>query len=523
MHTNAFGARKSLSRNTDPEFLLLTPNVEKLLKELTYAIRVRQGLIVLTGEAGTGKTKVIHRLLQSLHQQGAPVAYVSDRHLQIEQLYRSMLVKFGAPLDSPLGSPRLALKQYLSERSLAGNTPVLIVDEAEALSLGVLEEIRMLLNLETPQEKMLTIVLVGRPLFEHMLRHPELYQLRQRIALRFKTVPFGAEETPQYIREHLLANRAIHDEHLFSPDAIAAIHSYSRGIPGVVNLLCEHSLGRAIAQNVRPVPAHFVAELARDLELREVAVPKEIIGAETDKAAGAQPQPSIAVLAEATNPVAMQVSQAAEEPVAIHPSAPVPSLAHAVEPVFNAECTTQASQPAHEESGVSLVSEPLAALEIDETAGQLEPDTIAVSSEMVSDPPAQPNPEIPAIAAVLEPAAVAAGIQKGADLAAETEPNLSAGPARIGMRRWRRPHIVPVLSRWLRTPMDPLRAPRRWWSLFQALRLTAMNPAERARMRASLFRWLREPFDPISWLEQSLRPRVPSADSVLADRNTRAH
>lgn len=520
MHTNAFGARKSLSRNTDPEFLLLTPNVEKLLKELTYAIRVRQGLIVLTGEAGTGKTKVIHRLLQSLHQQGTPVAYVSDRHLQIEQLYRSMLVKFGAPLDSPPGSPRLALKQFLSERSLAGNTPVLIVDEAEALSLGVLEEIRMLLNLETPQDKMLTIVLVGRPLFEHMLRHPELYQLRQRIALRFKTAPFGAEETPQYIREHLLANRAIHDEDIFSPDAIAAIHSYSRGIPGMVNLLCEHSLGRAIAQNVRPVPAHFVAELARDLELGEVAVPKEIIGAEADKAAGT-PSP-IPNVPELTNPVPVQVSQAAEEPVAIHPPAPVPSLAHAVEPVL-AECTTQASQPAHGESGVPLISEPLAALEIDETAGQFEPDTVALSSETVSDPPLQHNMQIPAIAPVLEPTAVAAGIEAGAGLAAGTEPNLSAGPARIGMRRWRRPHIVPVLSRWLRTPMDPLRAPRRWWSLFQALRLTAMNPAERARMRASLFRWLREPFDPISWLEQSLRSRVPSADSVLADRNTRAH
>lgn len=522
MDTNSFRLSEDPSRSSvDPDFLLLTPSVDKLLKELTYAIRFRKGLIVFTGEAGTGKTTLIHRLLYSLHQHGTPVAFISEAHLEIERLYRSMLMKFGATLDSRLGSPRLALKEYLSERSRTGNTAVLIVDEAEGLSLGVLEEIRMLLNLETPREKMLSIVLVGGPLFEEMLRRPELYQFKQRITLRFKTVPFETGETHRYIRERLLAAGAPRELHVFSPDAMNAIHSYSRGVPGLANLLCEHALARALAQNIQPVPAHVVAEVARDLELAEVEIaaqPQAAIGAESDEPTEVQPLFPIPSLTEAAKPVGdaageWQVSQSIEAPAEIRPVTPVPGRAHTVEPVDHAECVAEVSQPAQEEPSFRLVSHPLAAAGLNETADQLQPDAIALSSETVSDPPAQPNPEIPANSPFIEPVEAGAVVEVGAD------PSPSAHPTMITMPRWRRTHVVPVLSRWLRTPLNPLRALRRSWSLFQALRLAALNPAERARIRASLFRWLREPFDPIRWLERSFRPTA--GQSAMAQRETR--
>jgi len=157
----------------------------------------------------------------------------------------------------------------LLERYRAGETAVLIVDEAQNLSLQVLEEIRLLTNLETSTEKLLQIVLTGQPELEEKLKLPQLRQLRQRITLRCRTSPLTLEETFGYIAERLRIAGA-NGEPIFSKEAIETVNLYSRGIPRVVNLLCEHALINAYVDHLRPVPAHLVEEVAREFQLDEI-------------------------------------------------------------------------------------------------------------------------------------------------------------------------------------------------------------------------------------------------------------
>ena len=147
---------------------------------------------------------------------------------------------------------------------------MLIIDEAQNLSLQVLEEIRLLTNLETSTEKLLQIVLTGQPELEEKLKLPQLRQLRQRITLRCRTAPLTLEETFGYIAERLRIAGA-NGEPIFSKEAIQTVHMYSRGIPRVVNLLCEHALINAYVDHLRPVPAHLVEEVAREFQLDEIA------------------------------------------------------------------------------------------------------------------------------------------------------------------------------------------------------------------------------------------------------------
>jgi type II secretory pathway predicted ATPase ExeA len=163
----------------------------------------------------------------------------------------------------------LKLNHWLLERYRAGETAVLIIDEAQNLSLQVLEEIRLLTNLETSTEKLLQIVLTGQPELEEKLKLPQLRQLRQRITLRCRTAPLALEETFGYIAERLRIAGA-NGEPIFSKEAIQTVSLYSRGIPRVVNLLCEHALINAYVDHLRPVPAHLVEEVAREFQLDEI-------------------------------------------------------------------------------------------------------------------------------------------------------------------------------------------------------------------------------------------------------------
>jgi type II secretory pathway predicted ATPase ExeA len=164
----------------------------------------------------------------------------------------------------------MRLNQWLLERYRAGETAVLIVDEAQNLTAEVLEEIRLLTNLETSTEKLLQIVLTGQPELEEKLKLPQLRQLRQRITLRCRTAALSLEETFGYIAERLRIAGA-NGEPIFSKESIQAVHRYSHGIPRVVNLLCEHALINAYVDSVRPVPSQLVEEVAREFQLDEVA------------------------------------------------------------------------------------------------------------------------------------------------------------------------------------------------------------------------------------------------------------
>jgi len=164
----------------------------------------------------------------------------------------------------------MKLNGWLLERFRRGEVTVLIVDEAQNLTLPVLEEIRLLTNLETSTEKLLQIVLSGQPELEEKLKIPELRQLRQRIMLRCKTTPLSADQTRDYIIERLkIAGSG--PEIIFSSAAVEAIHKFSVGIPRVVNLLCEHSLINAYVEQQRPISAKIVEDVAHEFQLDEVA------------------------------------------------------------------------------------------------------------------------------------------------------------------------------------------------------------------------------------------------------------
>jgi general secretion pathway protein A len=271
MYKHFFGLRENpFNVNPDPRYLFLTPKTRQALDELKYGIQARKGLILLTGEVGTGKTTLINRLLDLLGEQQAPTAFIFNSHLEINHLFDFILADFGVPLDSGLnGNARMRLNQWLLERYRAGKTPVLVVDEAQGLPIHVLEEIRMLLNLETPREKLLQIVLVGQPELEERIKRPELRQIKQRVALRCKTAALALEEAHNYIQSRLEIAGA-NGKPIFAPQAMDAVHFYSRGIPRVMNLLCENALIHAYLEQVQPVPVHIVAEIACKFQFDDV-------------------------------------------------------------------------------------------------------------------------------------------------------------------------------------------------------------------------------------------------------------
>jgi general secretion pathway protein A len=265
MYKNFFGLRENpFNVNSDPRFLYLTSQIQEALDQLTYGIQTRKGFILLTGEVGTGKTTLINYLLDWLHHRKMPTAFIFNSHLSVNHLFDFILTDFGIPIDFRLkGNMLLRLNKWLIDHFRAGETPVLIVDEAQGLSFELLEEIRLLLNLETTSEKLLQIMLAGQPEIEDKFKRSELRQLRQRIALRCNTAALTLEESYGYIADRLRIGGATGNP-VFAFEAMKAVHFYSRGIPRVMNLLCKHALINAYVEHLKPVPARMVEEAARD-------------------------------------------------------------------------------------------------------------------------------------------------------------------------------------------------------------------------------------------------------------------
>ena len=256
--------------NPDPRYLFLTKETEEALSGLMYGVQNRKGFVTLTGEVGTGKTTLINRLLDSLHERRVRTAFLFNSRINSEHLFDFILAEFGIPCESRVKSQQLMrLNQWLLDRYRAGEIAVLIVDEAQNLSYPVLEEIRLLTNLETSTDKLLQIVLSGQPELEEKLKLPQLRQLRQRIMLRCKTTPLTKEQTHNYVAERLKIAGAS-GEPIFSPKAVDTLHLYSLGIPRVVNLLCEHSLINAYVEHQRPIEAKIVEDVAHEFQLDEV-------------------------------------------------------------------------------------------------------------------------------------------------------------------------------------------------------------------------------------------------------------
>jgi general secretion pathway protein A len=283
MYKGFFGLKENpFNVNPDPRYLFFTKEIEEALSGLKYGVQNRKGFITLTGEVGTGKTTLINRLLDWLHGQRVRTAFLFNSRMNTSQLFDFILAEFGIDCESRTKSQQLMrLNQWLLDRFRAGETTALIVDEAQNLTYPVLEEIRLLTNLETSTEKLLQIVLSGQPELEEKLKLPQLRQLRQRITLRCKTTPLSKEQTGEYIVERLRiagASGAL----IFSPEAVEVIHKYSVGIPRVVNLLCEHSLINAYVEQQRSVAAKIVEDVAHEFQLDEVAPTATVASARVD-------------------------------------------------------------------------------------------------------------------------------------------------------------------------------------------------------------------------------------------------
>jgi general secretion pathway protein A len=250
----------------DPRFLYMMPHTREALACLEYGISARKGFTVLTGEVGTGKTTLLRRALSSFSNRRVSTSFVFNPRLETLDFLEFVLTDFGiVPANRTKSGMLLQLNRWLIERFRMEETCVVVVDEAQNLSWELLEEIRLLTNLETSSEKLLQIVLSGQPELEEKLRHPSVRQLRQRVSLWCRTQSLSEAQTHAYVAERLRIAGASWP--LFSEQALNLVSRFSRGIPRIINLICEHCLIVGYVEQVREITPAIVEGVAIELEL----------------------------------------------------------------------------------------------------------------------------------------------------------------------------------------------------------------------------------------------------------------
>ncbi|MCS7042725.1 MAG: AAA family ATPase [Bryobacteraceae bacterium] len=275
MYNAFFGFRESpFNLSPDPAFLYRSPQHEEALANLIYGVHGRKGFIVLTGEVGTGKTTLLECLRDELDAQGIEFAFIFNSRINADQFFEMIAYDLDLRCDRRSKTEVLfALNHLLLEEASAGRTTVLIVDEAQNLEQDVLEEIRLLTNLENPKSgKLLQIILSGQPELDRKLESPGLRQLKQRIVLRCMLRPLNAEETAEYIQTRL-ARAGMPEQKVFPPDVLREIHLRSQGIPRVINALCDNLLLTAFALECRQTTVDMLDEVCLDMRLEWPGMP----------------------------------------------------------------------------------------------------------------------------------------------------------------------------------------------------------------------------------------------------------
>lgn len=271
MYKSFFGLnRNPFDLTPDPTCFVSTKRHNEALAALYYGVRWHKGFVVVTGEVGTGKTLLLRCLLRLLREsKDVAYAYVFNGRLSPTEFLQYILSDFGLPASGKNKSELLLdLGQFLVARGARRLTTVLIVDEAHHLSEDILEEIRLLSNLETTDEKLLQIVLVGQPELDEKLDSLGLRQLKQRIALRAQLGPLDAEETREYIQQRLrIAGADASRPVLFPAESIAAVFRHSQGLPRLINTICENSLIAAYARQLPAVTPDLIEDVAHEFRL----------------------------------------------------------------------------------------------------------------------------------------------------------------------------------------------------------------------------------------------------------------
>jgi type II secretory pathway predicted ATPase ExeA len=261
--------RNPFEISPDPYFLFATARHNEALASIVHGVLRHKGFIVVTGEVGTGKTLLVRCLLELLRRQDIASANVFNPCLSPLEFLRYIVGDLGIKAtNQDKGSILLELNNYLIARHRNHTTTVLIVDEAQHLEPELLEEIRLLTNLETSQQKLLQIVLVGQPELDQKMDSLDLRQLKQRVAMRCQLEPLQEEETKSYILRRLQrAGANSHATIMFPEETIASVYRYSRGIPRLINTVCENALIATYAEKALSVRPEVIDEVANDLRL----------------------------------------------------------------------------------------------------------------------------------------------------------------------------------------------------------------------------------------------------------------
>jgi general secretion pathway protein A len=269
MYENFYGLReRPFELTSNPRFLLLTAKHREALSNLQYGLNSRRGLTVLIGDAGTGKTTLIRSAIESLEKQGAQLVYMNNPTLTQAEFYEFLADAFLLDATGGYSKPRLlaALENRLDERRASGRLTGFIIDEAQGLPDALLEEIRLLTNIETAEEKLLPLVLAGQTELAERLNNPSLRQLKQRVSLRCDLPPLNLHETAEYVAGRIRVaggNTSV----IFTRQAVEAIFDASGGIPRLISVICDNALISGFAAGCRPVTRRIVDEVLRDFDL----------------------------------------------------------------------------------------------------------------------------------------------------------------------------------------------------------------------------------------------------------------
>lgn len=265
MYTSFYGlCEKPFSLTPDPRYLFLSAPHREALAHVLYGIEQGEGFIAITGEVGTGKTTLCRTLLQRL-EKDTEIAFLFNPTLSGKALVRSISQEFGLDTRGRTRSDLTdQLYEFLLETNRKGRRVLLIIDEAQNLKAETLEEIRLFSNLETTTSKLLQILLFGQPELDEKLESHELRQLRQRISVRWKLRPMRTSETLEYVR-HRLAVASGSDREVFTERALREVQRRSRGIPRLINLLCDRALLSGFASGLAQIGPEQVSTAAKEI------------------------------------------------------------------------------------------------------------------------------------------------------------------------------------------------------------------------------------------------------------------
>ena len=268
MYNAFFGFSESpFSLSPDPAFFYRSEQHEEALANLVYGVQARKGFIVLSGEVGTGKTTMLECLRDYLEAQYTEFAFIFNSRINVEQFFEMIAYDLDLPCSRTSKTEVLfALNQLLVEQAQEGRTVVLIVDEAHNLEWDVLEEIRLLGNLENRHGKLVQIILAGQPELDRKLDAPNLRQLKQRIVLRCNLQPFTLRDAVEYM-DSRLERAGVTEQNIFTEELMAEIHLRSQGIPRVINAICDNLLLTAFAEESKTCNVEMLDEVCKDMRL----------------------------------------------------------------------------------------------------------------------------------------------------------------------------------------------------------------------------------------------------------------